>query len=193
MTKKIILASGSPRRKELLEKAGIVFEVMKSEYEEDMTLSLEPKKLAEHLSLGKAEDVAKKITEGIIISADTFISYEGKIMGKPHTPERAKEMLLSLSGRSHSVITGFTIIDVESGKNISRAVETLIFFKELTEKEIDVYVATGNPLDKAGAYAIQVIGEKWVEKIEGDFNNVVGLPLNDVLETLKDFGINTEQ
>jgi septum formation protein len=192
MNKRIILASGSPRRKELLEKTGLIFEVVKSDYEEDMTLELSPKKLAEHLSRGKAEDVAKKFTEGIIISADTFISYEGKIMGKPHTPERAKEMLLSLSGRSHSVITGFTIIDIESGKNISRAVETLIFFKELSEKEIDEYVATGNPLDKAGAYAIQVIGEKWVEKIEGDFDNVVGLPVKDLLEELKEFGVFVE-
>ncbi|MFA5830515.1 MAG: Maf family protein [Candidatus Paceibacterota bacterium] len=187
MKKKIILASASPRRKILLAKAGVVFDVVPSDYEEDMNISLPPRELAKYLSQGKAESVAERYPGAIIISADTFVVYEGKIIGKPHTPEKAKEILHMLSGVSHSVITGFTVMEA-GGKRISCAEETKVFFKNLTDETINAYIATGEPLDKAGAYAAQELGGALVERIEGDIENVVGLPTKKVLAVLKEFG-----
>ncbi len=189
---KIILASASPRRKELLEKTGVPFIVEVSDYEEDMNLKLKPLELAKELSMGKAEAVVKKHEgeEAVIIGADTFVVLNDKILGKPHTPEKAKEMIKEMSGRVHSVITGFTIIDAKSGKKISKAVESKVYFRRLTGKEIEDYVSTGEPLDKAGAYAIQEAGSVLIEKIEGDYTNIVGLPLPSLIEELKNFGIN---
>jgi len=186
MKKKIILASASPRRKELLTKAGLVFDVVLSDYEEDMNLLLSPRELAKHLSKGKAESVAEKHADAIVISADTFIVYEEQVIGKPHTPEKAKEILQMLSGKAHSVITGFTVMEKE-GNSISRAEETLVFMKNLTDEIINAYIATGEPLDKAGAYAAQGLGGALVERIEGDIENVVGLPTKEVLAVLKEF------
>ena len=122
--RKIILASGSPTRKAMFAEAGLNFEVCPSSYEEDMFLKLSPKELAKSLSRGKAEAVANKYAQGIIVGADTFVIFQNQILGKPHTPYRAKEMLKMLSGNQHSVITGFTVIDVEYNKIVSRAVET---------------------------------------------------------------------
>ncbi|OGG47924.1 septum formation protein Maf [Candidatus Kaiserbacteria bacterium RIFCSPHIGHO2_01_FULL_51_33] len=189
MNKKIILASTSLQRKNLLAKTGLVFETTASNYEEDMTLPLEPKELAMHLSKGKAQAVAEAYRGALIIAADTFIVHEDKILGKPHTPQRAKEMLKTLSGDTHSIITGFTVLDTESDKSISRAVEAKVYFKKLSEEEMDNYIATGEPLDKAGAYAIQGLGSEFVEKIEGDYSNVVGLPVKEVIKILRDFGV----
>lgn len=186
MKKKIILASASPRRKELLTKAGVVFDVVSSDYEEDMNVSLPPRELAKYLSKGKAESVAAKHADAIVISADTFIVYGEQVIGKPHTPEKAKEILQMLSGKSHSVITGFTVME-KAGNCISRAEETLVFMKILTDEIIDEYIATGEPLNKAGAYAAQGLGSALVERIEGDIENVVGLPTKEVLEVLKEF------
>lgn len=185
--RQIILASTSPRRKELLEKAGIVFEVAGSDYEEDMTLALAPLELAKHLSKGKAEAVAEQYPDAIIIAADTFVVYGDAVLGKPHTPEKAKETLRMLSGNAHAVITGFTIIDSKNGKSISEVVETKVYFKNLSKQEIDDYIATEEPLERAGAYAIQDSGKILVERIEGDYDNVVGLPTAAVLEALGHF------
>lgn len=188
--KKIILASGSPRRKEILENVGLQFEVVASSYEEDMTLALKPQELAKHLSLGKAEDVAKNNPDSIIIAADTFIVLnDNKILGKPHTGEMAKETLQSISGKILKVITGYTVIDATTDKSISEAVVTEVFIKELSEREIDAYIATGEPLDKAGAFGIQGHGALLIEKINGDYFNVVGLPLFSLAKSLKEFGI----
>jgi septum formation protein len=189
MSKKLILASTSPRRKELLSSTGLEYEAIASEYEEDMTLPMEPADLAKYLSRGKAEAVAAIHKNAVIIGADTFVVYHGGILGKPHTPERAKEMLRELSGTVHSVITGFTVIDSDTSSSVSEAIEAKIYFKNLTEKEIDDYIATGETLDKAGAYAIQGLGKSLVEKTEGDYNTIVGLPLDRLLEVLKDFGV----
>ncbi|OGI83132.1 septum formation protein Maf [Candidatus Nomurabacteria bacterium RIFCSPLOWO2_01_FULL_33_17] len=188
--KKVILASTSPRRKELFEKTGIPFEIVASSYEEDMTLDMSPKDLAMFLSKGKAESVANDNPDAIVIGADTFIAFEDKVLGKPHTKERAKEMLSILSGKQHFIITGFTIIEKSSGKLISKAVESKILLKNLTEKEIEDYIATGEPLDKAGAYAVQGLGANLIEKIEGDYSNILGLPVDEVLEALKEFEVN---
>ncbi|MDD5039136.1 MAG: Maf family protein [Dehalococcoidales bacterium] len=186
----IILASASPRRKELLEKLGLKFKVEPGNHEEDILSGLNPHQLARNLSLEKAKTVAGKHKNAIVIAADTIGVFKGQVLGKPHTPIEARNMLKTLSGKSHSVITGFTIIDTSSHKTITKSVETKVYIKKLTLKEINAYVKSGEPLDKAGAYAIQGLGSIIVEKIEGDYFNVVGLPLSALAASLKEFGIN---
>ena len=188
-TRKIILASASPRRKELLALTGLKFEVDPGDYKEDMNLKLGPHELARFLSLEKAKSAAGKYGNAIIIAADTFVIIREQILGKPHTREEARRMLLLLEGRTHSVITGFTVLDTDTGKKLSRSVETKITFKKLTGLEIDAYIKTKEPLDKAGAYAIQGLGSVLVKRIDGDYFNVIGLPLCALSESLKDFGI----
>jgi septum formation protein len=190
--RKIILASASPRRKEILEQTGLNFSVCKSDYEEDINLSLKPRALAKFLSRKKAETVAHKYKNAIIIAADTFIVFKNRLLGKPHTDKEAEKMLNMLNGKAHSVITGFTIMDTASKKILSRSVETKVYFKKLGRKEINAYVRSKEPLDKAGAYAIQGLGSVFIERIDGDFLNVVGLPLLALTESLKKFGITVD-
>ena len=187
--KRIILASASPRREELLEKIGLKFEVEPSNYAEDMRSELSPDELAKSISLEKAKVVASKHKNAIVIAADTFIVFRGKIMGKPNTEAEAIKMLMTLRGKSHSVITGFTILDTDRNKVLTKSVETIIHIKNLTPEEIDAYVKSKEPLDKAGAYAIQGLGSVIVERIEGDYFNVMGLPLSALAESLKEFGV----
>jgi septum formation protein len=187
--KKIILASGSPRRKELLKNIGLKFEVSAEDVEEELTGSLSPATLAEKLSLKKAKAAAKKYPDAIIIAADTIGVFEGQIIGKPHTAIEAKRMLTMLSGKSHLVVTGYSIIDTGIKKSVTKSVETKVYFRKLTKAEIESYVKTGEPLDKAGAYAIQGLGALIVEKIEGDYYNIIGLPLNSLMESLREFGV----
>jgi septum formation protein len=125
----------------------------------------------------------------LVIGADTFIVFGAEFMGKPRTPENAAAMLIRLSGRAHSVITGFTIVDTDTGRRRSEAVETTVWFKDLGAAEIESYVASGEPLDKAGAYAIQGLGGALIDRIEGDYLNVVGLPLFAVCAGLREFGL----
>ena len=187
--RKIILASASPRRKEILRKTGLNFSICTSDYKEDINLSLKPRALAKFLSRKKAETVAHKYKNAIIIAADTFIVFKNRLLGKPHTDKEAEKMLNMLNGKAHSVITGFTIMDTASKKILSRSVETKVYFKKLGRKEINAYVRSKEPLDKAGAYAIQGLGSVFIERIDGDFLNVVGLPLRALTESLKKFGI----
>lgn len=187
--KQIILASASPRRKEILERVGLIFKVDPSNIKEDLNLDLEPLELAKYLSLQKAQDVAKRYKDAVIIGADTFVLLNGEILGKPKTKENAKKMLTELSGKCHLVITGFTIIDTKLNKVVTKSAETKVYFKKMSDKEIEDYVETNEPLDKAGAYAIQEKGGIFVEKIEGDFFNIVGLPLFSLIEELKEFGV----
>lgn len=187
--RKIVLASTSPRRKELLAKTGLEFIAVDGCYEEDMTLSLPPKALAKHLALGKALAVAKKFPNAIIIAADTFVVLKNEILGKPHTPAKAKSMLRRLSGKSHAILTGLAIIDTQSGKKVLCTVKNKIQLRKISPKEIAAYVATGEPLDKAGAYAIQGLGGLFVKNIEGDWNGVVGLPLHALNLALRKFGV----
>lgn len=154
-----------------------------------MSLDVPPEELAKELSKGKAEAVAKNYDDAIVIGGDTFIAYEGKMLGKPHTTEKAQEMLKMLSGKQHSVFSGISVIDCKSGKTISEAMETKVFFRNISDNEIDYYIGTGEPLDRAGSYAINEIGGILVEKIEGDYYNVMGLPLAKLLAMLKEFGI----
>lgn len=187
--KTIILASASPRRREILEKTGLAFRVDAGAYEEDMRSGVSPRALARLLSFEKAKAVGGKYKNALIIGADTFIVFRKKILGKPHTEGEARRMLTALNGRTHSVITGFTIMDTRTNKKISRTLETKVFFKKLEKKEIESYIRTGEPMDKAGAYAIQGLGGALVRKIEGDYFNVVGLPLRELVKALKKFGI----
>lgn len=187
--KQIILASASPRRKEILEKTGLKFKVKAGSYEEDMGLDMSPQKLARFLSLEKAKTIAAKYKNALIIAADTIVILKGEVLGKPHTDKEARRMLSLLNGATHSVITGFTIIDTGSNKKISRSVETRVTFRKLTEEEINAYVKSGEPLDKAGAYGVQGLGAVIVKCIEGDYFNVMGLPLSALVESLKKFGV----
>jgi septum formation protein len=187
--KKIVLASASPRRKELLEQIGLRFEVEPSNYDEEITSASEPHETARRLSLGKARAAAIKHPNALIIAADTFIVFGDRILGKPHTVSEAREMLRALNGQAHSVVTGFTILDTETGKGLSRSVETKVHMRKLTLKEIDSYVRSKEPLDKAGGYAIQGLGAVLIERIEGDYCNVVGLPLSALAQSLKEFGV----
>ncbi len=186
----IVLASASPRRKELLALAGLKFTVDAGDYEEDLSLDLKPHDLAKFLSREKARAVSHKYQNALIIAADTFIVFRNELLGKPHTAREASRMLTLLSGKSHVVITGYTVLDTGSRRSISRSVETKVWFKRLSRDEILAYVKTGEPLDKAGAYAIQGKGALIVKKIEGDYCNVIGLPLAALAETLRRCGVN---
>ena len=187
--KNIILASASPRRKELLKKIGLRFTVDPSGCAEDTAAGLEPHALVRQISLDKANAVAAKHPDSIIIAADTIGVIGAKILGKPHTAQEAAKMLRAIGGKSHLVITGFTILDTATKKQITKTVDTTVYIKALSDAEIEAYVRTGEALDKAGAYAIQGKGALLVEKIEGDFYNVMGLPLSALAETLKSFGV----
>ena len=187
--RKIILASTSPRRKELLAKTGLKFRVVPSDYEEDMSLKLPPKELAKVLSMGKAEAVAKKYKDAIVIGADSFISFHGHVLGKPHTRARAKAMLALLNGKMNEVVTGFSIIDTRTGKHISRVVVSRVYLRKMTGREIDAYVRTGEPLERAGAYSAQERGSVFVKKIDGDLFAAIGLPVYDLVSELRKFGV----
>jgi septum formation protein len=188
--KTIILASASPRRKELLEKIGLKFEVDASDCEEEINAGLDPHELARQLAIKKAKSVAARHKNAIIIAADTIGVIRNKILGKPYTKNEACKMLRQISGKSHLVITSFSILDTGTNKIVTGTVNTRVYIRRLTGQEIDDYVETGEPLDKAGAYAIQGMGALIVEKIEGDYYNVMGLPLHALAEALKEFGIN---
>lgn len=188
--KRLILASESPRRKELLSKLGLVFDVIASDYKEDMTALPDPRELAKFLSLNKAKSVAQKVSDdAIVIAADTFVIHNNRFLGKPHTAENAEFMLQSLQGQTHSVITGIALIETSTGKIINEISETKVTLRKLSTEEIDCYVNTGEPLDKAGAYAIQGHAAIFIEKIDGDYFTVMGLPLCLLSTKLKEFGI----
>ena len=189
MTRSIVLASASPRRRELLANIGLKFTVDPVEIREVMTTGLKPARLAKALSLHKARAAASCNEGSIIIAADTFGVLDGMILGKPLDERHARKMLKELSGRCHSVITGFTVIDSVTGRTVSRAVETRVYFTKLGRSQIARYVKTGEPLGKAGAYAIQGLGALLVERIEGDYYNVMGMPLCALAAVLRRFGV----
>jgi septum formation protein len=185
----IVLASASPRRKEILERTGLPFRVDVSDDEEAIIPGLPPDILAKRLSRRKAEAVAARHRNALIIAADTLVVFRGRIFGKPHTASEAKRMLGILSGKRHSVITGFTIFDTRTEKRLTRSVKTMVFFRKMNRGEINGYVRSGEPLDKAGGYAIQGMGGIFIRKIEGDYYNVMGLPLSELVVGLRKFGI----
>lgn len=181
---KLVLASKSPRRRELLENLGVDFQIMTEEVEEDMTSNVVPTELAMYNALQKARALLPRLQdEDIVLAADTIVVKEG-IMGKPQNQGEALEMLRSLSGRQHEVITAVAMIEWPSGKERTDYVITQVFFKALTDELINRYIASGEPMDKAGAYGIQGQAALFVEKIMGDYYNVVGLPLFKIEEML---------
>ncbi len=193
--KKIILASASPRRRELLESLGMEFEVMTSDADESsIDKSLPPDLYVRELAVLKAAAAAKMVRAekrgAVIIAADTIVSLDGEIMGKPADGEDAYRMLKLLSGNTHEVYTGVCVMDSDTGDASGKSVRTRVRFKPLTDEKIRAYIVTGEPFDKAGAYGIQGMGKLLIDGIEGDYFNVVGLPvaaLSDILE--RDFGI----
>ena len=181
----LILASGSPRRKEILDTMGLRYTVEVSDADERFCGA--PKETVLELSRRKAFAVAKKHDAALILAADTIVC-DGEILGKPGNAENAKRMLERLSGKWHSVFTGMTLIDTTSGRCISRADETRVHFVEMKPCEIDAYVATDEPLDKAGAYAIQGRAGMYIDRIEGSYSNVVGLPMALLRSMLAEMG-----
>lgn len=173
---KLILASGSPRRAELLEKMGLTFQVEPSNTDEVLEPGLTPQQEVVHLSLGKAKAVAADHPEeAVVLSADTVVELDGKILGKPHSEEAAIAMLRALSGRSHRVLTGVTVMSPKGTE--THCEETEVYFRPISDEEIRWYVKTGEPMDKAGAYGIQGYAAMFIEKINGDYYNVMGLPV----------------
>lgn len=187
--KQLILASTSPRRKEILEKTGLTFIVEGSTYEEDMSQVLPPRKLAEVLSRGKAEAVAKKHTNAVVIGADSFVVCHRKVLGKAKSRDEAKKMLQMQQGQKISVITGVTVIDCDTKKTTSFSIETILVIKKLSDDEIESYLARDEYKDKAGAFAMQGLGAVFIERVEGDFFGAVGLPICELTEVLKEFGM----
>lgn len=178
----IILASQSPRRRELLKYITNDFEVKTANVDETLEKGISPDKAVEYLSKIKAEPFKNGVET--IIGADTVVSIDGKILGKPKDKADAFDMIKELSGREHSVFTGVTVICKNEEKTFS--VETKVKFFDLSDDEINTYIATGEPFDKAGAYGIQGFGSLLVEKIDGDYFNVVGLPVSTLNRVLKD-------
>lgn len=185
----IVLASASPRRSELLELAGIAFAVAPADIPEEPLPDEEALPHALRLAEGKARTAAGREMQGrFFIGADTIVVLDGLIMGKPQDSDEARRMLAALSGRSHEVVTAYCVLDRARSVCVSRAVRTVVQFKELTAAEIERYVASGCPLDKAGAYAIQGGAAHFVREICGSYTNVVGLPTCELYETLEQMG-----
>ncbi|SFM28726.1 Maf family nucleotide pyrophosphatase [Methanolobus profundi] len=187
----IILASASERRKELLAQLiGKKFEVRISSYDEDVVDGLGPVELVMYHSREKALDITNDLTEGIIISADTVVVCDGEVLGKPENEEHAKSMLSQINGRAISAVTGLTVMDAASKKVITEHEMTSIWMRMMSEELINDYINTGEPFGKAGSFAIQGKGAILVERIDGDFFNVVGLPLFRLSKMLEKFNIN---
>lgn len=186
---RIILASGSPRRRNLLEAAGIKVTVVPSEFEEKAAKRKDPPEYVKNLAEGKARAVARRHPDDWVIGADTIVVIGEQVLGKPDSKSEARAMLKKLSGRSHRVYTGWCVRHENGGHNFSEAVKTDVRFKPLTGAEIEWYIHTEEPFDKAGSYAIQGLGTFLVKSIHGSYTNVVGLPVCEVITHLLKLGI----
>jgi septum formation protein len=184
----LILASRSPRRRRLLQQAGFRFRVVSSTIEERFNRHESPARNAKRIALEKALDVASKVRSGVVVGADTIVVVNGRILGKPRTSKEARRMLSLLSGRMHTVYTGFALVDASTGRSVVEVEKTRVWFRRLSNGEIDSYIRSGSPFDKAGGYGIQDDhGALFVEKVEGCFYNVVGFPLTKFYVTLRKF------
>jgi septum formation protein len=179
--RRLILASASPRRRELLSQIGVVFDVDAAHVDEGD----DPRVNA--VEKARAAAARHRGEDAVVLGADTEVVLDGSVLGKPGGEAHAREMLRRLSGRSHAVVTAYALVDCTTGRELVRSVETDVTFRHLTDDDIDAYVATGEPLDKAGAYGIQGRGAVLVDRIDGDYFNVVGLPLADLAAALRDF------
>jgi septum formation protein len=189
LNRPIILASNSPRRRELLRQIGVVFASDPADVDERILPGEGAEAYAVRVALDKARVAAGRAGEGIVIAADTIVVLGGTILGKPADARDAERMLGMLSGRVHRVISGLAVVDAKTGRTRTGSAGTTVWFRDLTPAEIRSYVLTGEPLDKAGAYGIQEKGALLVEKIEGCYFNIVGLPLSLLGEMLREFGI----
>ncbi len=187
--RKIILASTSPRRRELMGFLGIPFRVEPGDFEETMVPGLDAFSLAKAMALGKARAVAKKHKDAIVIGADTVVGLGRKVYGKPRDARDAKRILRELSGKTQIVATGLAIIDTRTKKTILRGSRHKVYFRKLSAREIASYVASGEPMGKAGAWAIQGKGTLFIKKIEGDYPAIVGLPVFTLARELEKLGI----
>lgn len=185
----ITLASNSPRRREMLKQIGLNFGVDPADVDERVLPGEEPEVYALRVALDKAQVAARRAGAGIVIAADTIVVLGDRILGKPIDASDAEHMLNLLSGREHRVITGLVVLDAFSGRSSARTSITNVWFRSLSAKEIRSYVASGEPLDKAGAYGIQEKGALLIQKVDGCYFNVVGLPLSLLGEMLNEFGI----
>lgn len=185
----IILASQSPRRRELLTQMGLPFTVRVADIDEQLQRDLPPAELVARISAEKAAAVAAEVNDpdALIIAADTVVTVDGTVLGKPRDEADAKRMLSLLSGRAHRVFTGFTL--QQGARVVSHSEETEVHFRPLSDEEISAYIATGEPMDKAGAYGIQGRGSLLVRSLSGDYFNVMGLPVCALGQALKEFGV----
>ena len=181
----IILASASPRRKEILENTNIKFDIISSSIEELVLDGESPCQMVMRLAFEKGIDIASKYKSNLVISADTIVVLDDNVLGKPKDEEEARQMISNLSGRTHQVITGISLINLENNKKIIDYVVSNVKFKKLSKDDINDYIKTKESLDKAGAYGIQGYGALLVEEIQGDYFNIVGLPISKLSDLLK--------
>lgn len=181
--RKYILASNSPRRRQLMEMLGVGFETIISAVEETIDTQLSEEELVMDLAFQKANDIFQTHKDDVVLGFDTMVYSEGEALGKPKNAEDAKRMLKKLSGKTHVVVTGCAIITKEMSKSFHEASE--VTFYPMTDEEIDQYVASKEPFDKAGAYAVQGLGSKFVKSIHGDFYTVMGMPVARLYHELK--------
>ncbi|HET6872495.1 MAG TPA: Maf family protein [Sporolactobacillaceae bacterium] len=192
---KLYLASTSPRRQELIQRLNLPVEILKNAADETFDPTWQPKNVVQHLSKVKAVAAynsfkkREQVEHGVLIGADTIVVVEETILGKPENKSHAKEMLQTLQGSQHKVLTGITLIDTKTGKEQTDFEETWVWMKPLNSHQIERYIVTGEPMDKAGSYGIQGIGATLIQRIEGDYFNVVGLPLSKLADQLLEFGI----
>ncbi|MBQ3145274.1 MAG: septum formation protein Maf [Clostridia bacterium] len=190
---RIVLASNSPRRKELLHQIFDEFDIVKSNFDEDEVKEKEPEKLVQILSLKKAEEVFNRIqnkeNELIVIGGDTLVYFDGQVLGKPKDERDAFDTLKKLQGNKNKVYSAFTIIFKKDNKTIKETYlsKSTVIMKAMSDEEIEKYIKTGEPMDKAGSYAVQGIGSKFIEKIEGSYSSVVGLDVEKLKEILKKY------
>lgn len=189
MEKRIILASSSPRRQELLQNLGLEFQIHPSGVDETVVDGLKPSEVVELLAERKATDVARLYSHELVIGSDTIVVVDGQILGKPEDQQQAFQMISSLQGRSHHVYSGLAIIDAATGAIKKGHIKTQVHMRAISDAEIEDYVMTGEPMDKAGAYAIQGLGSIFITGIEGDYFSVVGLPVQLLADFLEGFGI----
>jgi septum formation protein len=186
----LVLGSASPRRHDLLRSVGIRFRAVTSQVEETLLNGEEPSEHVSRLALAKAREVSGRVPGAWVLGADTIVVIDGRILGKPADVDEAKRMLTTLQSRTHVVFTGYAIVNSRyPDKTRVRFVRSEVHIRELNEREIEGYIRTGEPMDKAGAYAIQGIGSGIVQEISGSYTNVVGLPLCEVIKDLKELGI----
>lgn len=188
MKSSFILASASPRRQQLLRDIGLQFDVIPGDVNEDFLNDELPVDYVSRMSREKSDAIAQKVPDAWVLGADTIVIIDGEVLGKPLTREDARNMLIKLSGREHCVITGFTIVKKSAHTTMTNVVESRVVFKTIEADELEWYIDSPEPYDKAGAYAVQGMAGYFVKEIHGSYTNVVGLPLTEVVTALKEVG-----